>query len=468
MSHVLYGISFDGVAVSGITAEFIKLAGLFHRRGYAVHLDLGYDIKPDKGNFFHEYGPETRSIPRWIQLARTVDFKRIPGYGPRPADRLRDDDGGEPRRRPFELDVTAMIRRISAQIVATWRRLGVTLVVVENGTLPENVIYTRALYAAIAEYGHDYGRGAEAFVLWRDHDVMWFCEPGKYGPPPYRHVPRPRSSPHIRYAALTGPAAQSLSQWSGVAYAVLPNAFEFPEHREPRGMRDAFGIPAGAFLIARCSRVIPQKRIDREIRLLHTAGALATSRGWNRPLHLFITSSVDENPAETAALRALAESLGVARQVHFGNGLLPCDAPPERECFSVSDLLVESDLSSFLTSYRYEGFGNAPGEACAHRVPYVSARYELYDAVYGHLGLRALTLPLDANDEEPPEAWVAMFTERIVDGARLQADAAYNFERARRHLSMPRFAERLARLFPNLFADGVVRNVTAAERRVAS
>lgn len=465
MSQVLYGISFDGVAVSGITAEFIKLAALFHRRGYAVYLDLGYDIKPDKGNFFREYGAETRSIPPWIQLARTVDFTRIPGYGPGLADRLREE-GGEPRLRPFELDVAATIRRISAQIVATWRRLGVTLVVVENGTLPENVVYTRALYAAIAAYGRE--RGLGPFVLWRDHDVMWFCEPGKYGPPPYGHVPRPRSSPFIRYAALTAPAAESLSRWSGAPYTVLPNAFEFRTRREPRAMREAFGIPADAFLIARCSRVIPQKRIDREIRLLRTAGTLASSRGWSRPLHLFITGSLDESPAEAAALRALAESLGLARQVHFGNALLPCDAPPERGCFSVSDLLVESDLSSFLTSYRYEGFGNAPGEACAHRVPYVSTRYELYDAVYGRLGLRALTLPLDARDEEPPEAWAATLAGRIMDAPRLQADAAFNFDRARDHLSMPAFADRLARLFPDLFAEEVARNVHAAERRVTS
>jgi len=462
-SQVLYGISFDGVAVSGITAEFIKLAALFHRRGYAVHLDLGYDIKPDKGNFFREYGRETRSIPPWIQLGRAVDFTRIPGYGPGLADRLREECAGH-RLSSFELDIASAIRRISAQIVATWRRLGVTMVVVENGTLPENVVYTRALYAAIAEYGRE--RGSGPFVLWRDHDVMWFCEPGKYGPPPYRHVPRPRSSPYIRYAALTEPAAQSLSRWSGASYAVLPNAFEFREHREPRRMREAFGIPADAFLIARCSRVIPQKRIDREVRLLHTAGALASSRGWSRALHLFITGSLDENPAEAAALKALAESLGVERQVHFGNALLPCDAPAEHGCFSVSDLLVESDLSSFLTSYRYEGFGNAPAEACAHRVPYVSTRYELYDAVYGRLGLRALMLPLDARDEEPSEAWTAALTDRIMDAPRLKADAAFNFERARRHLSTSAFSERLAGLFPDLFAGAAARNVHAEERGV--
>jgi len=145
--------------------------------------------------------------------------------------------------------------------------------------------------------------------------------------------------------------------------------------------------------------------------------------------------------------------------VHFGNTLLPCDAPWSRDRFSISDLLVESDLSSFLTSYRYEGFGNAPGEACAHRVPYVSSAYELYDAVYGRLGLRALTLPLDARDSDPSPAWTAKFTDRIMDARRLRADAAFNFDHARFHLSASAFATRLAALFPGRFPGEVARIV---------
>lgn len=459
-SPVLYGISFDGVAVSGITAEFVKLAALFRRRGYTIHLDLGYDIKPDKGNFFRAYGRETSPIPEWVRLTRTVDFSDVRGYTPELVDAMRQETVPLLHAAGPE----AMIRRIAARIVATFLCLEVTILVVENGTLPENVLYTRALYAAIAEYGRL--RRLGAYVLWRDHDVMWFCEPQKYGTAPYRHVPRPRRSPYIRYAALTAPAAKSLSRWSGAPYAVLPNSFEFRERPRPRRLRETYGIPADAFLIARCTRVIPQKRIDREIRLLRAAGDLAASRAWTRTPHLFVTGSLDEHPGEAAALRALARSLGVERQVHFGNSLLPCDAPPQRGRFSVSDLLVESDLSSFLTSYRYEGFGNAPGEACAHRVPYVSSSYQLYDAVYGCLGLRALTMPLDGRDADPTAAWTAALVDRIMNERRLAADARFNFDRARGHLSTQSFAKRLARLFPHLLQDGMAQIIQPAVRRV--
>ena len=52
---VLWGVSFDATAMSGVVVEFIKIARTFADRGYRVHLDLGYDIKADKGRFFQPY-----------------------------------------------------------------------------------------------------------------------------------------------------------------------------------------------------------------------------------------------------------------------------------------------------------------------------------------------------------------------------------------------------------------------------
>ena len=45
--------------------------------------------------------------------------------------------------------VNAAAEAIGERIVATWERHDVSFVMVENGTLPENITYTKALYSAI-------------------------------------------------------------------------------------------------------------------------------------------------------------------------------------------------------------------------------------------------------------------------------------------------------------------------------
>jgi hypothetical protein len=179
---VLWGISFDATPISGLVVEFVKTASVFRDRGHRVHLDLGYDIKADKNAFFRPYRQESSALPDWVRLDRP-DLTGIPGYdGEFVAEVLREVVGaGRPSLLP---QVEALAVRVADRIVAAWRRAGVTFVVVENGTLPENIIYTKALYRAIELYGREAGLGR--FVLWRDHDLMWQSEPGsgKYGRPP--------------------------------------------------------------------------------------------------------------------------------------------------------------------------------------------------------------------------------------------------------------------------------------------
>ena len=458
---VLYGISFDGVAISGITMEFVKLAHCYHSRGYKIFLDLGYDIKPDKQRFLRPYGDEVTVLPCWIQPTRSANLESLASYNRDVIQKTlrrgfgwRSKGGGN-----GSASVTRVIAEIANRIVRTWQSLGVTMVVVENGTLPENVIFTWALYRAIYQYGRKMKLGK--YVLWRDHDIMWFCEPEKYGRPPYpAHIHRPTPSPYICYAALTSSAARTISEWAGgTPIEIIPNCFEFRRTtQEPKGFREAYSIPKDAFVIARCTRVIPQKRIDREILLLKLLGQIAASRGFKRRFHLVITGPTDENPEEFHLLKRLACSLGLKAQVHFSNGLLSphFNGSADKRRYSIPDLLGEADLSSFLTSYRYEGFGNPPGEACAYGVPFISSTYELYDAVYGSKGLRALLFPITQEDDgHPSEAWAAELFERISDERRMRADADFNFECARSHFSLEAIERKLMTLFPHHFAgDG--------------
>lgn len=62
--------------------EFVKLAHIFHLRGYRVHLDVGYDIKEDKNSFFKPYSHEAAHLPPWVRLDRVDGLADIPGYDP--------------------------------------------------------------------------------------------------------------------------------------------------------------------------------------------------------------------------------------------------------------------------------------------------------------------------------------------------------------------------------------------------
>jgi glycosyltransferase involved in cell wall biosynthesis len=457
-SRTLYGISFDGVVLSGITMEFAKLARYFRLEGYEIFLDLGYDIKTDKESFLQPYAEEISALPAWIQIDRLVDSNKIGGYGREFLQCVAQGELGLSRIGGSDLarDASRMVVDIANQIVATWRRLGVTMVVVENGTLPENLIFTRALYQAIDRYGREEGMGK--YVLWRDHDIMWFCEPEKYGRPPYSQVQRPAPSPYVHYATLTSLAARTISEWSGgLRIEVIPNCFEFRRVAgTSSGFRDAYSIPKDAFVIARCTRIIPQKRIDRDIVTCRLLSTIAGSRGYNRSFHLVITGRIDEHPSEHDFLRRLAFSLGLDKQVHFVNGLSACRAVASagEGRLSVTDLLAEADLSSFLTSYRYEGFGTPPAEACAHGLPFMCSTYQLYDEVYGSKGLRASLLPISPEqDSAPSDQWAADLFERIVDEPRMHKDAEFNFERARAYFSLETLERKIVDLFSHKFTN---------------
>lgn len=377
---VLWGVSFDATAMSGVVVEFIKIARTFADRGYRVHLDLGYDIKADKGRFFQPYAEER--VPDWIALDRVDGVAEIPGYDEEfvartleavRRDRVPDTDG-----------VTALL---ADAIVRTWEDRGVTLVMVENGTLPENVAYTKALYRAIAVYGarHDLGR----YVLWRDHDLMWQSEPDKYGSFPYPATPPMVESPHIHYFALHEEAKRRTLEWMPHLrnLDVLPNTFLPPSRPGRPDFRSHHGIGPHEKIIARFTRIIPQKRVDRD---LHLAARLPGTC-------LFVAGDTEENPDETRRLRLLAEELRV--RVVFGGVLEPCESTGDG--FSVRDLLAHADVVSFLTSYDYESYGNPIGEAIAAGVPYIASRYALYDTVYA--GFEAPLLDISEHDLPTPE-----------------------------------------------------------------
>jgi len=433
-SHrVVWGTSFDATVVSGVVSEFIKLASVFRDWGYRIHLDLGYDIKVDKGHFLQPYKREARLLPDWICLDRVDGLESLKGYDEEFVRQVLHDiaQGHSPHRSLSR--VQAVSAALARQILQKWQALDVSLVIVENGTLPENVVYTRALYTAIEEYGR--AKALDTYVLWRDHDLMWSSEPGagKYGAYPYPGTIKPADSPFIRYVTLHDDARRKLLSWApGLSeVTVLPNTFtpiqDITSLRNPC-FRPHFGIPADAFLLSRCTRIIRQKRIDRDIHLLAAVSTELAVRGISTPVFLFVAGDTMESPAEFRSLTHLARSLGVRERVIFGGPLAPLSAVCcASYTFSVQDLLADTSLACFLTSYDYESYGNPIGEAIASGVPYISTRYQAYDPVYASKGFRGPLMAITpADDELPDQAFAIEVTDLLTDDRWRREVARFN------------------------------------------
>jgi glycosyltransferase involved in cell wall biosynthesis len=447
----ILGISFDGLATSGIVNELLNVAAVLRQDNDRVLVDLGRDIAMSRTMDF-----DNAYFPAWVEIVSCLE-PCPEGYTPDLVQEVRTHVvSGISVAEAKVYD--SLCREMGALLVKTFRRNHVRILIVENGTLPDNPVFTEALYLAIAAYGAQKKLGK--YVLWRDHDLMWSTEPHLFGSYPYPGVRKPFANPHIHYALLTEWMRQKMQTWApNVTYHVMPNRFFSAELQCTDGsLRSAYGISKEDYLVSRCTRVVPQKSIERDLRLLDLLQRKLRASGNHRRIFLFITGPINEDPAEFRRLRDLAKALSVEKQIIWANGLLPFSPlinNPKKPSnhFSIRDLLAEADLNSFLTTYDYEGFGNPPGEAMAMNVPFISTTYELYHEVYGSKGVIAPLLMIDqvtTPDASIPDSFTSGTLQILTDDTYRQAVIRHNKEVCHRFFSLEGLKRQLHKLFPEV------------------
>jgi glycosyltransferase involved in cell wall biosynthesis len=210
--------------------------------------------------------------------------------------------------------------------------------------------------------------------------------------------------------------------------------------KEPGAVRRELGIPADAFVVGCVARLARQKRFDRLLRALVTAGNREQGTGnreqgignsQQRPIHCVIAGEGEE----LEPTRALAAELGMADRVHF---------PGFRS--DVGDVLDALDL--FVVSSDREGLANAMLEAMAFGLPVVSTDVsgarEALDAAAGEPRAGIVT---GFDDAALADAIGAMM--RDPDARRAMGEAARG--RADRRFGVERFLDDWERLLE----DGV-------------
>ncbi|NVN06739.1 glycosyltransferase [Asaia spathodeae] len=429
-------ISFDGVAVSGITVEALKLSQSLEKKGIKSYLDLGYDIKIDKGNFKKPYDYELDIYKGIFTLTRVEDIESIKYYDPDNIRKihytlLREDKNISDTERIKILNIVELsAEELSEKILIQWERLNICTVVVENGTLPENIIYTKALYIAIERYGcrHKLGK----FVIWRDHDLMWNSEKSitKYGFPPYKHVIKPKKSNFINYVTLNNDLKENMERWCGneVIFSVFGNRFCFSSCRYAENIRVPLNIPDDDIVIARTTRIIPQKRLDRDLHLVQQLNKRFKSHGINKVVWLLIAGNTNEDSTHFRDLEKLAQELGISFCVKFLGPLHHNFMPMSQKKITVEDLYHSCDLVSFLTSWDYDSYGNPIGEAISSKRCYITTSYEYYMEVYGQKGFEAPVMPIsDGKDGLPDENFINEVFFLLTNRSQRYRIAAKNF-----------------------------------------
>ncbi|MFP1744325.1 glycosyl transferase family 2 [Lonsdalea quercina] len=428
-------ISFDGVAVSGITVEAAKLASCLNQRGFESFIDLGFDIKIDKGNFGRPYTQKEKSaFGQIFTVVRATGEGELPGYTPYFIEDVNNLlingslPSSEAQKAQKLADVHAVADVLSERIVETWHELGITHVVVENGTLPENIVYTHALYKAIAAYGEEKDLGC--FVLWRDHDLMWNSETacGKYGGEPWPYAVKPIPTKYINYVTLNDALASKLSEWSGVNIDVMRNCYCFEGDKKRKSLRPEFGISENDILIARTTRLVPVKRLERDIYLTKKLNELCVKNNKEPCVYLIIAGGEQEDARYFTYLKDYVSELGMARFVHFIGALQHDFIDESGDAYTVQDLYESCDIVSFLTSYDYDSYGNPIGEAISHQRCYIATRYEYYDEVYGQYGFQTELMTISADqDGWPNDDFVQRVYGLVADKSKREFIAKHNF-----------------------------------------
>lgn len=217
---------------------------------------------------------------------------------------------------------------------------------------------------------------------------------------------------------------------------VKKNTYDFSDSHERTNVRKQMNIRDNDLLIARTTRIIPQKRLDRDIMLISRLNDLFIRDHNTRRAYLAIAGNEYENPSCYLQLAKLAQELNVLPYVKFVGMLPHVDMRSENDAFCIEDLYHSCDLVSFLTSYDYDSYGNPIGEAISCRRCYITTRYEYYHEVYGRHGFEAPVMPISELQDGPPNDEFIQEVYRFINNKeQMKRVAEKNYALGKRILS---------------------------------
>lgn len=331
--------------------------------------------------------------------------------------------------------VRGVTEHLKSHLYRFVRSFDLDVLIAENAlAIPMNVPLGLALTELIAESGIP--------TIGHHHDFAWERSRFKVtAASDYQLGAFPPILPSIHHVVINSYAARQLALRTGVTSTLIPNVMNFDAPPpEPdgyaAGVRPAFGIEPGEYLLLQPTRVVPRKRIEQAIEL---------ARRLNSRCALVIShSSGDEGTAYETYLRSLADLLEV--RVIFASEVVAHKrgrTSDERRIFSLADVYQQADLVTYPSTV--EGFGNAFLETIYYRRPIVVSIYEIFRRDILPKGFRVIGF-----EDFITEEHVRRALEVLSDPGLAEEMSEHNYELGRRYYSYRVLENRLAGLLDRI------------------
>ena len=327
--------------------------------------------------------------------------------------------------------IQALRHHIKQHLYQFVRMFDVNLLIVENAfSLPMNVPLGLALTEFIAE--------TSIPTIGHHHDFFW--ERSRYSvsaADDYLRAAFPPTLPSIQHVVINSFAGRRLALRTGASSMLIPNVMDFDNPPpEPDAyaveIRSALGIQPDDHFLLQPTRIVPRKRIEHAIELIHRLDCNCV---------LVIThGSGDEGTAYEKYLRDYADILNVP--VIFGSAFVNHrrgQTTNGRKIFSLADAYQQANLVTYPSTI--EGFGNAFLETIYFLRPIVISTYEIFKTDIQPKGFQVIGF-----DDFIEERTIHQAREVLHDPALGEEMAAYNYQIGRRYYSYRTLEYKLAAL----------------------
>ncbi|RLE05553.1 MAG: glycosyltransferase family 1 protein [Candidatus Aminicenantes bacterium] len=246
------------------------------------------------------------------------------------------------------------------------KKFGIDIIIPENAlSIPLNIPLGIALTEFIAE--------TQIPTIAHHHDFFW--ERDRFlinSCPDYIAQAFPPDLPSIQHVVINSLASRQLNYHAGVSNTVIPNVYNFEispphSHESCLQLKEEIGLQPDDLFILQPTRIVPRKRIERAIKIVHNLGL-------SRPFLIITHPSGDEGDDYYQHIMEYAQQSGV--KIIRIDHVISSGKNHAQKPYTITDAYQCADLVTYPSDY--EGFGNAFLEAIYFKKPIVVNRYSIY------------------------------------------------------------------------------------------
>lgn len=270
----------------------------------------------------------------------------------------------------------------------------------------------------------------------RHHDFWWerkrFLKSNMF---PFFKKWFPVNLPQITHVVINSLAQKELQKRTELKASTIPDCIDFKSNLNKldtysKSFRRDFGIKPDDIIFLQATRIVPRKRIELAIELVHKL---------NNPKVILVIAghSGDEGHDYEIKLRKMVKERGV-RAIFIGdyvdsrrriktfykNG----SVPERRKVYTLWNAFGNADFTTYPTME--EGFGNQFIESVYFKKPIIVTPYEVYKKDIRPLGFEVIEMPNKVTDK------VIKKIERLIkDKEKVKKMAENNFDLGQRYFS---------------------------------